>query len=531
MIIDFLAANPILTLFVIIALGYLIGRIKIGGFSLGIAGTLFAGIAISALDDRLALPPFIYTIGLVLFVYTTGIALGPTFFGGLKKTGLRDNVFVFCILLFGVAGALLTALLLGLGNALGAGTYTGAFTVTPALASIMEALGGNNAEPVVGYSLAYPFSIIISLVLLGGFRKYWKIDRLEARRKDTSLNPHTIKYTRAEPCSVQALPEKTGIQLTVSRLRSGSTIHLPSPDEQIRTGDLVTIVSTPDGYQRAMKWMGEPADTNNQLESQSQSLKERRVFVSDNQVVGRTIGELDLYGKFHVLPTRVRRGDVDMVISQELIVEAGDRVKIVGAHKDIDAVADFLGDSYRKVSEVNIFAFAVGIALGVALGSVALPLPGGREFALGAAGGTIIVALILGAIRRTGHIVWQLPYGTNLAIRQLGLVIFLAGVGSQAGSALVEALLNPLSYQLMGAVIVLCFVVGASMLLVGYKILRIPFSRLSGMLAAMNTQPATLAFANTQTKTDDANAGFASVYPLSLIGKIILAQLLLIFLS
>lgn len=530
MIIDFLAQQPIFTLFLIIAIGHLIGRLRIGSFSLGVAGALFAGLIISSFDSKLALPPLFYHFGLVLFIYATGLSLGPTFFNGLKKTGIKDNIFMAGVLLFGLTSTIIAALLLNLDAAISAGLYTGTFTVTPALASAMETLG-NTSDPVVAFSIAYPISIIVSFLLIGFFRKLWKIDQLESSQPDTTLYPRTVRYTRDEPCLVKDLSEKVGVKLTVSRIKDHDPIHLPRPDQLIERGDLVTIVATPSNFEKAIKWMGERVSADeDQLHTQLENLRYRRIFVSNTDAAGQTIKSLNLYDKFHVLATRVRRGDVDMVVTEDLVIEAGDRVRIVGALDDIKKASKYLGDSYKQVSEPYTFSPAIGMALGVALGAIAIPLPGGNAFALGAAGGTILVALVLGAVRRTGRIVWQIPYSTNLTLKHFGLLIFLAGIGSQAGSDLVRALSNPQSYQLMGVIAIISFITVSAMILVGYKLLKIPYTRLTGMVAAMNTQPATLAYANAQSTTDAANAGFASVYPLALIGKIILAQILIIIL-
>ena len=527
---EILIKNPILILFVIIALGYVIGRVRIGNFSLGVAGALFAGIAISAWEPKLALPPLVYTLGLVIFVYTTGLALGPTFFATLRKTGVRDNLFTLGVLIVGVVLAFAAAKYFSIEPGLATGMYTGTFTVTPALAGVLDAMNHSSATPVVGYSLAYPFSIIVSLILLALFRKIWKVDQQEDASEDTALNSHTVRYTREEPCAVHDVGELSGATISVSRLSKKGKLRIAKSTDVIEKDSLVTIVGTQNQCQKAAKWMGEVAE-DAKLELENTQLGFRRVFISNNDLAGLSIAKLQLDKKFNVIVTRLRRGDVDMVAHDNLVVEPGDRLRIVGARENIKKASAHLGDSYKHSSQMNIFTFTLGMCLGIGLGLIPIPLPGGHVFQLGAAGGTIVVALILGAMRRTGRLVWQIPYSTNLALRQLGVVIFLAGVGSQAGSSLIEALADPKSYILMALSVAIAIIVCVAMILVGHKLLKIPFSRLSGMLAAMNTQPATLAFANDQTKTDQANIGYASVYPMALVAKIILAQALLILLA
>lgn len=527
--IELLSSNPILTLFIIMALGFFIGKIKIGNFSLGVAGALFAGIMISAISPDLALPPIIYMLGLILFIYTTGISLGPTFFASIRKTGLRDNLLAIGMIIFGTFLVILAAKILNIDGALATGMFTGTFTVTPALAGVLDTLGGNSAIPVVGYSLAYPFSILASLILIGILRKAWKIDSHESTSVDNSINPHTVHYLRPESVKVKNLTEQIKANVTVSRIFTKGHLDIANDDTTINHGDYVTVVGTPRDYTIALKWMGKES-TKMHLLAQHGDLHERRVFVSNTQLAGKTIGQLNLDKKHKVVVTRVRRGDIDMVVSKDFIVELGDRLRMVGKHKDIDEAAAYLGDSYKSVSRFNVLSLSVGVSLGVLIGAISWPLPGGREISLGAAGGTIIIALILGALRRTGPIVWQIPFATNLSIRQLGLMMFLAGVGSTAGQAFAEALSDPTSYYLIAASLIISLVTVASMLIIGHKLLKIPFTKLSGMVAAMNTQPATLAYANNLTKLDDANIGYASVYPMALIIKIIIAQILLILL-
>lgn len=512
------------------ALGYLIGKIRFGSFSLGVAGALFAGIIVSAISPDLALPPLIYTLGLILFIYTTGLSLGPTFFSGLKRTGLRDNLLSFGIIFIGAAMVVVTALMFKFDGLIATGMYTGTFTVTPALAGVLDAINDSSALPVVGYSLAYPFSIVASLLLIGIMRRVWKIDKKESTNIDASINPHTVLYLRKDPVAVQDVATSSKANVTISRILSKGKLSIATDNSVIKNGDYVTVIGTPGDYNLAVKWMGRKSSRVH-LETEHHHIHERRVFISSIKLAGKSIAQLKLQQKFNVVATRLRRGDIDMVVHDDFIVELGDRLRMVGSHVDIDKAAKYLGDSYKSVAHFNVLSLAIGISLGILVGLITFPLPGGKEISLGAAGGTIIIALILGGLRRTGPLVWQIPFATNLSLRQLGLMMFLAGVGSTAGSAFAEALGDPISYQLMIISLLISLVSVFIMLIVGYKFLKIPFSRLSGMIAAMNTQPATLAFANGLTKTEDANIGYASVYPMALITKIIIAQVILLLLT
>jgi putative transport protein len=253
----------------------------------------------------------------------------------------------------------------------------------------------------------------------------------------------------------------------------------------------------------------------------------RRIFVSNTHVAGRTIGELRLQEKFGAVITRVRRGDVDFLPHEDMVLELGDRVRVLTATGQMGRVTSYFGDSYRAVSEVDIMTFSLGLALGLLLGTVPLPLPGDITIKLGFAGGPLIVALILGTVGRTGPMVWSLPYGANMTLRQIGLVFFLAGIGTRAGYSFFSTFSKGggLAIFAMGAAITCITTLVA--LWVGHRLLKIPFSLLIGMIAGLQTQPAVLGYALEQTGNDLPNIGYASVYPVATIGKIVAVQLLL----
>lgn len=528
---ELLYDNPILVLCVIIAIGYVVGRVRIGGFSLGIAAVLFAGLGVSAFDHKLALPQIVYLLGLVLFVYTIGLSSGPGFFRALRARGLRDNLFALGILLTGAGLAVAAAKLFHIKGELAVGMYTGAFTNTPALAAVLETLEGSSQLPVVGYSLAYPLSVVGVLVVISVCEKVWRIRHSEGTGTvDTELYARTVRVLRSDKPQVGMLASASGAVVSVSRINIGQKVRLARPLDVLRSGMLVTIVGSTEALDRATAWLGEHV-TSGRLELDHSRIGSRRVFLSNHTLAGRTLGSLDLLSTYGVTVTRIRRGDVDVVAHDAFVLELGDRVKIVGPHARLPIAAAHIGDSYKHSAEFDILSFAIGISLGLVLGLIPIPLPGGNTFHLGAAGGVLVAALFLGMRGRTGRIVWQLPFGANMALRHIGIVLFLAGIGSQAGGALAKALVDPSSIVVIAAGAVLTAVVAAITLTVGYKVLHIPFRQLTGMLAGLQTQPAALAFAQERTKSDAPNIGYASVYPIAMIGKIILAQLTLLLLG
>jgi putative transport protein len=278
-----------------------------------------------------------------------------------------------------------------------------------------------------------------------------------------------------------------------------------------------------------MAYLGEPAEEN--LELDRSEFDFRRMFISNNSIVGKTVGELDLPGKFGAVATRIRRGDVEMLVQDNTVIELGDRVRVVAHRQDMDKIARFLGDSYRSLSEIDILTFSLGIALGLLIGMIPIPLPGGLVFTLGFAGGPLVVALILGALGRTGPLVWSMPYSANLTLRQFGLIMFLAGVGTRAGYAFVSTFTQGGGVALFIAAAIITTLTALATLWIGYRLLKIPMSLLIGLLAGLQTQPAVLGFGLEQTKNDLPNLGYASMFALAVIVKIIVAQLLVAFLS
>jgi putative transport protein len=248
-------------------------------------------------------------------------------------------------------------------------------------------------------------------------------------------------------------------------------------------------------------------------------------------VVGRRLQDLDLPGRFGAIVTRIRRGDLEIVPHGSTLLEPGDAVRVLTSNENLPAVSAFFGDSYRGASEIDILSFSLGIASGVLVGLLPIPLPGGITITLGIAGGPLIMALILGAIGRTGPVVWRLPLSANLMLRQLGLILFLAGVGTGSGYDFYGTLTSGRGYAMLLAALLIVVFASFATLWVGYHLMRVPMGTLTGILAGLQTQPATLAFALQQSNDERPNVGYAIVYPVAVISKIVLAQLLLIWLG
>ncbi len=526
--IQFLVDQPLMLLFGVLAFGYAAGRIKIGGVSLGVAAVLFVGLAAGSLDPRLQLPELVQRFGLVLFVYTVGIASGPGFFASFRRRGLRDAL--FSISMLGTAAAIVFVAwkFFAIGGPRAAGLYCGALTNTPALAGVLERLRDRTsdatvlADPVVAYSLAYPMGVLGIIVVLAAVRGRWKKE-LSRSKSGSVLDVHSVRVLDPAACTrpLSAIQRERGWRAVFARRRRGDEVTVMNAHEPLQVGDLVTVVATPEEIALIVDEIGEPAEE--QIELDRTDLDFRRVFVSDPATAGRPLKTLQLLQRFGALVTRVRRGDLDLLPDPHMTLELGDRVRVLAPRPRMKEVAAFFGDSYRALAEVDVLSFGLGITAGLLLGLIPIPLPGGGSFQIGVAGGPLLVGLALGALGRFGPVVWQLPFSANLTLRQIGITLFLAGVGTRSGWVFAQALAKPGAIAIVVAGAVVTMTTTSLALIVGRKLLRIPPAKLFGMVTGIHTQPAALAFAAETAGDDGPNAGYAAVFPFATIAKIMLA--------
>jgi putative transport protein len=538
-----LAANPLLLLFLVAAVGYPLGRLSIGGTRLGVATVLFAGLAFGALDSRLRLPDMVYLLGLVLFVYPIGLASGPAFFRALRRKGVRDNALVAGVLVLAALVTFAIGHALGLDAPLTAGLFAGSLTNTPALAAAIETIRAASpaelveqlrARPVIGYSIAYPVGVLGMIGALVLAARIWRVDfakeaTMHAAPGDAGqpIETRTFEVLREKATTLPLvqIARDADLDVVFTRIEHADGVAMVDAATVAGFGAQVTAVGAPASLDRLETELGRGGER--RLELDRTDIDYRRIFVSSHEVAGRTLGALDLPGRFGAVVTRVRRGDVEILPHAGMVLELGDRVRVVARRSSMDDVSKFFGDSYRALSEVDVTSFALGLLLGLLIGLVPIPLPGGVTVKLGLAGGPLLVGLVLGARGFTGPLVWTMPYSANLTIRQLGLVLFLAGIGTQAGYPFVRTLASAHGILLFGAGAAVTTLTALLLLWVGYRVIRMPFALLAGMLAGLQTQPAVLGFAVDQAKSDLPNIGYATVYPTATILKIVLAQLLL----
>lgn len=511
-----LAANPLLTLFLVVGLGAILGAVRFGPIRFGAAGALFVGLALSAgAPVAGAQMELVQQIGLAFFVYTVGISAGATFFADLRKySALLISSALVCVL--GAVIAIIGGHVFGLPKGLTTGLFTGALTAAPALDAATRVTGDPNAA--VGYAFGYPIGVIVGIIVVT-----ITVTRQWSGRTDTpslagrSLDTVTVRVEHT--ISIRHIRAWREQRIRMSYLRRDGKTRVVVPGEELRAGDLVLLVGEHHNLHDATADLGRVID--HHLEDDRSDVAFERILVSNPEVAGRSIAELNVAARFGAAITRVRRGDVDLLARDDLDVQLGDFLAVVVPTDELEAISDWLGDSHRRVAEVDAMAFGIGMVLGMLLGAVLLPMPGGESFQLGSAAGPLIVGMILGALRRTGPLIWTLPVAANLTIRQIGLMLFLAALGLNAGPELAELLVSQQGWKvgLLACIIVfLCCIAQAY----AGKISGFSAPRSAGGVAGFLGQPAVLQAADARVVDERIESAYAVLFAFSIVVKILL---------
>lgn len=529
-------------------LGLWIGNWKIYGVGLGIGGVLFGGIIVGHFAQTYQLVlngdmlHFIQEFGLILFVYTIGIQVGPGFFSSLRVSGLRLNCFAILMV---IVGGLVTAIihkLFAVPLPIILGIFSGAVTNTPALGAAQQILTDLGSPPQLvsqmgmGYAMAYPFGICGILLVMWLIRLFFKInvDR-EAKEFDSShgQNRELLQTMNVAVCnpnlhglSVQDVPLLNSDEVVCSRLKRGDLLMVPLPATVIELGDYLHLVGQREALEKVRLVVGEEVDVT--LSTAGTALQTARVVVTNEAVLGKKIRDLNLKQKYDVAITRLNRAGIELVASNSASLQFGDILNLVGRPESIEAVSAVVGNAQQKLQQVQMLPVFIGVGLGVLLGSIPLFIPGfPAALRLGLAGGPLVVALILGRIGSIGKLYWFMPPSANLALRELGIVLFLSVVGLKSGGDFINTLVNGdgLAWIGYGAMIT-----GIPLLTVGIlarMLAKMNYLTLCGMLAGSMTDPPALAFANGLHPTSGAAAlSYATVYPLAMFLRIMSPQIL-----
>lgn len=543
---DIALTVSILALVAVVGLFY--RNVKFRGIGLGIGGVLFGGIIVGHFVSQAGMTlssdmlHVIQEFGLILFVYTIGIQVGPGFFASLRVSGLRLNLFAVLIV---IIGGLVTAILHKLFDIplpVVLGIFSGAVTNTPALGAGQQILRdlGTPMEMVdqmgMSYAMAYPFGICGILFTMWMLRVIFRVNvETEAQQHESSRTNggaliKTINIRVENPnlhdLAIKDVPILNGDKIICSRLKREETLKVPSPDTIIQLGDLLHLVGQPADLHNAQLVIGQEVDTS--LSTKGTDLRVERVVVTNENVLGKRIRDLHFKERYDVVISRLNRAGVELVASGDISLQFGDILNLVGRPSAIDAVANVLGNAQQKLQQVQMLPVFIGIGLGVLLGSIPVFVPGfPAALKLGLAGGPLIMALILGRIGSIGKLYWFMPPSANLALRELGIVLFLSVVGLKSGGDFVNTLVNGegLSWIGYGALITAVPLITVGIL--ARMLAKMNYLTMCGMLAGSMTDPPALAFANNLHPTSGAAAlSYATVYPLVMFLRIITPQLL-----
>ncbi|RMF17423.1 MAG: putative transporter [Gammaproteobacteria bacterium] len=535
-------------------LGLALGRLKFRGVGLGIGGVLFGGLIVGHVAhtqgwtlDAHALH-FIKEFGLILFVYTIGIQVGPGFFASLKQNGLKLNSIAVGIVLLGSLVTVLLLLLTGLPLNVLLGIQSGAVTNTPSLAAAQQILAelGMTGQQVsllgAGYAMAYPFGILGILLSMWLIRRLFRVDverEAEAwdreqgnghRRQLLSLNVR-VEAQAFDGMGYAELTDWLGPEIVCSRVKSAGTLVVPGEGLLIRRGDVLHLVSADeDLLNKAAAQIGEVVEES--LSTRGTHLRSVRIVVTNEKMLGKKLSELDIKHRYEVVISRLNRAGVELVPNRNTVLQFGDILNIVGDAQAVEHVARLMGNARSKLEEVQMMPIFIGIGLGVLLGSIPIQLPHlPAPIKLGLAGGPLIVAIILARIGSIGPLYWFMPPSANLALREIGIVLFLAVVGLNSGAGFLDTLINGDGLLWMGYGTLITLLPLVVMGCVARAVLKMNYLSLCGVLAGSMTDPPALAFANgLKPGHGGAALSYATVYPLVMCLRILSPQLIAVLL-
>src|SRR5512137_3057634 len=520
----FLEQQSLLSMFLVIGLGYALGGVNIRGFALGAGAVLFVGLAAGMLAPKAAPPALVGSLGLVLFVYGIGIQYGKQVFSGVTSPfGLKVNGLVLLSHLAGIGVCWLGYAAFAVSPAAVAGLFCGALTSTPALQAAISAVGNN--DPALGYSVAYPFGFIAPILLMYFANLWIKHEDLAPTGTGLELLEVAVRNPQAVGRPLAEVSPKLPAGVRIFVVRQGNQNRVPAPDIVLAHNDVVALTGeSEEALQSARQFLGEAAT--GRISGDRGDLDYFRFFVSRPSVVGVSLADLQIPGVPEFSVMHVRRGDADLLPRPELTLESGDRVGIVVSREHRDAARKHFGDSIKGTTEFSYVSLGVGMALGVILGVIPIPIPGLGPLLLGVAGGPLIVGLILGRLGRTGSWVWTMPLSSNIILRNFGLTVFLAQVGMTSGPKFIDTVQQTgLIFLGLGAAIVLVAVIVN--LLVGHFLLKLRFDELLGATCGVAANPAQMVFASKLTASDRTDIVYAMTFPTGTIMKILLLQIML----
>jgi len=544
-------AHTVLLLAFVIAVGIALSKIKIGGISLGIAMVLFSGIAVSHFgfqgDDSTL--NFIKEFGLILFIYAIGLQVGPGFFSSLKKGGILLNLLAVGIVMLGVITTLIIYYISNLPISTMVGILSGAVTNTPGLGAAQEtytSMHGGTGDPTIalGYAVVYPlgvFGIIFSIAIIRyifriNFKK--ENEQLEAdninKKDQASVLSMEIRNPAIFGKSVQSLMNIIDREFVISRvMNTAGKTEIVSSETILNEGDKVVVVTTPQNIEAIAIFIGKRIDMSIDDWSKHESeLMSRRILITQPEINGKALYQINLRHRFGVNVTRVNRSGIDLVARPDLKLIVGDRVTVVGTKQSIAGAEKVLGNELKRLNEPNLIPIFIGIFFGVLLGSIPFSIPGmPQPVKLGLAGGPLIVAILMSYFGTKSKLVTYTTMSANLMVREIGICLFLACVGLDAGKDFVETIVNKDGLNWIGYGVIITVVPLIVAGIIGRYFFHLNYFTLMGLLAGSTTDPPALSYATVTATNDNPTVSYASVYPLTMFLRVMSAQLLILIFS
>ncbi len=536
--------HSIFILTIAIATGlFLSHHLKFKGITLGITWILFCAIAFSHFGMHLdpVVETFAKDFGLILFVYSVGLQVGPSFFSSFGKGGIKLNILALTMVLLSCAIAYVIHLCSGVDIATMTGVLCGAVTNTPSLGAAQQAFiditGDAYPNIASGYAMAYPLGVvgIIMVILMMRWIFRIKIDKEEIRVKSENDVQKEIAYIdvlltnpQVEGAHIRDLSRICNMSLVVSRLvRPSGEDEFPDVDTILHVGDRVRIVIDKE-YEKSVQLLGMETTLQNDPQ-QPAHLVSHHVVVTKPELNGKRIGDLNVRATYHVSITRIRRAGIDLLATRDLYLQLGDRITVVGEERAVNKVESLFGNSTKRLDMPNLVSIFLGIAIGVALGLLPIMLPGlSQPFKLGIAGGSLIVAILLGCFGPKLHIVTYTTSSANLMIREIGIAMFLAAVGFGAGKTFVSTLLDG-GYIWIGYGVIITIVPLLVVGVIARWFMKLDYFTLMGLIAGTTTSPPALAYATTLSFSNDrAAVAYSTVYPLTMFLRVLTGQLMIL---
>ncbi len=541
-------AHSVMVLALVIAIGVALGKLKIAGVSLGMTWILFVGIAFAhfgmTMDSHLL--HFLKEFGLILFVYSIGLQVGPGFFSSFKKGGVRLNILAMMVVALGVITTCVIYFITGLPITTMVGIMSGAVTNTPGLGAAQQAYNDISNTPApdiaLGYAVAYPLGVVGIILSIMALRYILRLN-MEREEEELAKSTSSRNDNAAQPLSLSvensAIDGETigHVHDLINRDFVISRIMHPNGESEIadenmvlHKGDQILVVTGARDRKAVTAFIGKKIDI--EWEQVTKHFISRRILITKPEINGKSLSQLKLRSGFNVSVTRVNRAGVDLVANSALQLQIGDRVTVVGTDVAISSVEKVLGNSLKRLESPNLIPIFIGIVLGVILGSIPFMLPGiPQPVKLGLAGGPLIVSILISRFGPKYKLVTYTTMSANLMLREIGIAIFLACVGLEAGAGFVETIINGggyawIAYGVMITVIPL-LIVG----IIGKLFFKVNYFTLMGVMAGATTDPPALAYSNDAVANDAPAVGYATVYPLTMFLRVLAAQLLILVLA